>query len=89
MDGWRVAAVGRWMDGWMDEVGVCRLRYMDKTDGPFAISNGGPQVSPVSIQQNSGNTHPHIHTYTYAQGTQVDCLLDLYLMNYRGELISQ
>lgn len=58
----------------MDERGLCRLRYIDKTDGPVTFSHGGSQGCPVSTQQDS--EHTLAHTNTYAQRTQVDYLFD-------------
>lgn len=69
------------VDRWMNERGVYRLRYIDETDGPLTVSHGGPQRLH---SQHSKGLRTHTSSRTYAQRTQVDCLLDLYL---RGELI--
>lgn len=34
------------VDGWVDDGVVCRLTYIDKTDGPVTVSHGGPQALP-------------------------------------------
>lgn len=33
-------------DGCVDDGVVCRLTYIDKTDGPVTVSHGGPQALP-------------------------------------------